>query len=92
MHWAYASPAASGSAALDDEPPAGAVVADPEAALGTVGGLDPVEQAATVTASTTAVAAQSCNRRIVPPCRQARLRASFLGDRYALAGISDVCD
>jgi hypothetical protein len=83
---------ASGVCSPEADPLAEApVVVGPEPALGTVGDCEPVEQAATLTTNTTVATAHSCDERIIPPCDKPRRRTSFLGDRYALAGINDVC-
>jgi hypothetical protein len=57
MHWEYARAFARGVVPSDEEPPAwDTVVVGPAAALGTVGDVDPPEQAATATPKMTAAA------------------------------------
>jgi hypothetical protein len=51
----------------EDAPASEAVVVGTAPALGTVGDLDPPEQAATATPSTTAAAGHSFDERITPP-------------------------
>src|SRR5689334_10363541 len=75
MHWAYACAFSRAVVAfavlLGDDPPVGsAVVVGPAPARGTVGDLDPLEQAPTANESATAVAAHR---------RGERTRAAWVG-------------
>jgi hypothetical protein len=68
MHWEYDRAFARGVVPFDEDPPVwAAVVVGPAPALGTVGDVDPPEQAATATPSTTAAAVHSFDERVSPP-------------------------
>src|SRR5947209_13896255 len=92
MHWEYAWAFSRGVVTLDEDPPAWtAVVVGPAPALGTVGDLDPPEQAASATATTAAAASQADNERslradsleVMPPVKTAWCCPRVWGFRYA---------
>jgi two-component system response regulator VanR len=103
MHWAYAWAFARGVVAPDEDPPVwAAVVVGPAPALGTVGtvgDLDPPEQAATATHSTTAAAGHRFDERnlragsleVMPPIKAAAVLPARMWfsicRRYVPAGI-----